>query len=317
MNTKRNLITLALTGTFMMAACGTLENEVEENQESVQNEDTEQNEVSKGEEYTDTLTSVNWQGTKVYDEDGNDLTEENSNFIGLAKYDEQTNRYEFFDKETGETRGDEGVFFVSNDGTKRILISETMDYQAVVDLTELNDEIFTYKRMGKDADGNEVEIYVEHIPYNESELEFTNESPEMVSETGEIMQNVSGVEILDGTLWNGTSVKDSDGNDVTEYNSNFISIAKFDKETNKYEFFDIESGDSRRDFGYFDVINDNKIRAHVSVGENSYGAVLEVTELNNERFTYKRMGEDAEGNEIEIFVEHEPYTGEYNPSFGF
>lgn len=329
MFTKKSLIALALGSTLIMAACGANESEEEEKEEVVvQNEETPQEEEnqeeseqeeteSKGKDFSNILTATNWQGTVVYDEDGNDLTEENSNFIGLAIYDQETNRYEFFDKETGETRGDEGIFFITNDGEKRILISQSMGYQAVVDLTEVNDEIFTYKRMGVDKDGNEVEVYVEHIPYNESELEFTNANQELTSETGEIVKDIPGTQILAETLWNGTVVLDNDGNDVTEYNSNFISIAKFDIETNKYEFFDVTSGESRGDFGYFDVINDNKIRTHVSIGENQYGAALEITELNDERFTYKRLGKDADDNDIEIYVEHEPYTGEYNPSFGF
>ncbi len=29
------------------------------------------------------------------------------------------------------------------------------------------------------------------------------------------------------------------------------------------------------------------------------------------------MGEDTDGDEIEIFVEHEPYTGEFTPEFTF
>ena len=49
-----------------------------------------------------------------------------------------------------------------------------MGYQAVVEITELNEDIFTYKRMGKDANGNDVEVFVEHVPYNETELSFTD-----------------------------------------------------------------------------------------------------------------------------------------------
>jgi hypothetical protein len=79
----------------------------------------------------------------------------------------------------------------------------------------------------------------------------------------------------------------------------------------------LKTGDSRGDFGYYDVINDNTIRTHVSIGENKYGADLELTELSNERFTYKRQGKDAAGKEITIFVEHEPYTGEFKPAFTF
>ncbi|WP_025784625.1 DUF4822 domain-containing protein [Sporosarcina sp. D27] len=325
MFTKQNLFMFILSGALILTGCSANDGASEDaGQETTTQEETSQGEnvssgeeLSKGVELSNILTSINWQGTKVYDEEGNDLTEENGNFIGLAKYDQETNRYEFFDKETGETRGDEGVFFITNDGEKRILISESMGYQAVVDITEITNEIFTYKRMGVDKEGNELEVYVEHVPFNDSDLEFTNAGPELTSETGEIVKDIPGVRILADTLWNGTIVLDKDGNDVTEYNSNFISIAKFDADTSKYEFFDVTSGESRGDFGYFDVINDNKIRTHVSIGENKYGAALEITELNDERFTYKRMGKDADGNDIEIYVEHEPYKGEFDPSFGF
>ena len=40
---------------------------------------------------------------------GNDLTAENANFIGLAKYDGETG-FMSFRQNTGETRGDEGTF---------------------------------------------------------------------------------------------------------------------------------------------------------------------------------------------------------------
>ena len=54
------------------------------------------------------------------------------------------------------------------------------------------------------------------------------------------------------------------------------------------------------------MVDNNKIRAHVSIGTNRYGATLELTELNNDRFTYTRMGKDNAGNDIQVFVEHEP-----------
>lgn len=272
---------------------------------------------SKGQEYAKVLGSTNWQGTRVYDAKGNDLTKENSGFIGLAKYDDKTAYYEFFDKETGETRGDEGTYFVTNDGSKRILISATKKYQAVVDITELNDKIFTYRRMGKDAEGKDVEVFVEHIPYTEKNLEFTKGRAPLTTETGMIDTSKNGNDILGATLWNGTVVLDAKGNDVTAANQGFISLAKFDAKTNKYEFFNIETGESRGDFGYYDVLANNKLRAHVSIGQNKYGAVLEITEMNNKKFTYKRMGKDAQGQEVEIFVEHEPYKGNYSPNFSF
>ena len=119
------------------------------------------------------LSDTNWQGTRVYDKDKNDVTKENANFIG-TKYDAKSGRYEFFDAKTGASRGDKGTFFITNDGKKRILISESMKYQAVVDMTKLNKNIFTYKRMGKDANGKDVEVFVEHVPYKEKELSFTD-----------------------------------------------------------------------------------------------------------------------------------------------
>ena len=231
---------------------------------------------TRGDKATKILSGTDWQGTRVYDAAGNDLTAENANFIGLAKYDGETGFYEFFDKNTGETRGDEGTFFVTGDGTKRILISRTQNYQAVVDLTEVSKDKFTYKRLGKDKLGNDVEVYVEHIPYHGKKLAFTN-----------------GREALT------------------------ISLAKFDPNTSKYEFFNLQTGETRGDFGYFQVVDNNKIRAHVSIGTNRYGAALELTELNNDRFTYTRMGKDNAGNDIQVFVEHEPYQGTYHPAFTF
>jgi hypothetical protein len=277
--------------------------------------DQDQEQITKGQEMANILSSTNWQGTKVYDKDHNDLTEENSNFIGLAKYDVETGHYEFFDAATGESRDDKGTFFITNDGKQRILISESKNYQAVVEITELNDSIFTYKRMGKDATGNDVEVFVEHIPYKEKELAFTDSDKTLDASTGDIVTNVDGDKILADTLWHGTVVLDEAGNDLTEFNSNFISIAKYDAGTNKYEFFNPETGESRGDYGYFDVMHDNKIRAHVSIGDNKYGVALEITEINDKKFTYKRTGKDKDGNDITVYVEHEPYEGEFNPAF--
>ena len=184
---------------------------------------------------------------------------------------------------------------MTGDGTKRILISRTQNYQAVVDLTEVSKDKFTYKRLGKDKLGNDVEVYVEHIPYHGKKLAFTNGREALTNQTGKIVTNKSGDKILGTTLWNGTKVVDKNGN----------------------EFFNLQTGETRGDFGYFQVVDNNKIRAHVSIGTNRYGAALELTELNNDRFTYTRMGKDNAGNDIQVFVEHEPYQGTYHPAFTF
>ncbi|UED80313.1 DUF4822 domain-containing protein [Lysinibacillus sp. CD3-6] len=322
MNNKLKFATLAIfSSVTILTACSDTGSEKNEADNAVvQNDQAEANkaeqQLTKGQTLANILSSTNWQGTRVYDKDNNDLTEENAGFIGLAKYDSETGRYEFFDAKTGKTRGDEGTFFMTNDGIKRILISDTMKYQAVVEITALDEEVFTYKRMGKDINGNDVEVFVEHIPY-ENDLAFTNEGKTLTTSTGDINTSVDGDEILGKTLWQGTKVLDEKGNDVTEFNGNFLSVAKFEADTNKYEFFNRETGESRGDYGYFDVIHDNKIRAHVAIGENKYGAALELTELNDDKFTYKRVGKDADDNEITIFVEHEPYKGDFKPTFSF
>ncbi|WP_429950509.1 DUF4822 domain-containing protein [Enterococcus sp. AZ101] len=318
MNTKKIMIGISSL-VLLLAGCsvGTEESIGTKATEQKQTEQTNPKKNNEGDKQTEILGNTNWQGTKVYDQENNDLTTENANFIGLAKYDSETGRYEFFDAQTGVSRGDCGTFFITNDGTKRILISETMNYQAIVELTELTNKKFTYTRKGKDKAGNEVDVFVEHIPYNESELTFTEKEKPLESTTGTINTKKDGAELLSQTLWNGTKVLDEAGNDVSDYNKNFISLAKFAADTNKYEFFNLETGVSRGDFGYFDVLNHNKIRAHVSIGQTKYGAALELTELNNKKFTYKRLGKDQAGEDITVFVEHTPYEGEFTPEFSF
>ena len=58
-------------------------------------QETDQTKQTKGQLLASILGETNWQGTKVYDKDHNDVTKENQNFIGLAKYDAKTARYEF------------------------------------------------------------------------------------------------------------------------------------------------------------------------------------------------------------------------------
>ncbi|MGC3011459.1 DUF4822 domain-containing protein, partial [Enterococcus faecalis] len=94
---------------------------------------------------------------------------------------------------------------------------------------------------------------------------------DLETETGKIVTCEPGDDFLGATLSNGTKVLDEDGNDVTEANKMFICLAKFDNKTSKYEFFDLETGKTRGVFGYFQVIDNNKIRAHVSIGDNKFG----------------------------------------------
>jgi hypothetical protein len=318
MNKKAKAISSILLGfTLVLTGCSAnaQENHSKQKQEQTVKETKKENKLTKGQEMAKILSSTNWQGTKVYDKNHHDLTKENANFIGLAKYDDETSRYEFFDQNTKETRGDKGTFFITNDGKNRILISESMGYQAVVNITELNKDKFTYKRMGKDANGNDVEVFVEHVPYKEKELSFTDPDKTLVTNTGEIVTNIDGDKILSSTIWQGTVALDENGDDVSSYNKNYLGLAKYDFKTNQYEFFDGKTGKSRGDYGYYDVVHGNKLRAHVSLGNNKYGAVLELTELNENKFTYKRMGKDKDGKEIIITVEHIPYNGDFKLGF--
>jgi len=317
MNKKVKTLSSILLGfTLLLTGCNTIAqaNQSEQKQEQKAKDSKKENKVTKGQKLANILSNTNWQGTKVYDKDNNDLTKYNANFIGLAKYDDETSRYEFFDKTTKESRGDKGTFFITNDGKIRVLISESMGYQAVVKITELNKDMFTYKRMGKDANGDDVEVFVDHIPYKETELSFTDPDKKLESTTGEVVTNIDGDKILAGTLWQGTVALDENGHDVSSYNSNYLGLAKYDDKTNKYEFFDAKTGESRGDYGYFDVVHGNKIRAHVSLGMK-YGAVLELTELNENKFTYKRKGKDKDGKDITITVEHIPYDGDIKLKF--
>ncbi len=264
---------------------------------------------------SDVLGSQNWQGTTVTDQNGNDVTDLNTSFIGLAKYEAATNRYEFFDAATGLSRGDSGIYFLTQDQKKRVLISQTRNYNVVVDILTLNNELFTYRRMGKLADGSEGLVDVAHIPY-QGTLDFTTPLTDLVTETGEIDKSKSGRDILADTKWQGTVVYDENGLDVSAYNGGFLGLARYEASTNRYEFFDKISGQTRGDYGYYDVIRENKIRTHVSLGMN-YAAAFELTEINSQRFTYTRMGKNAEGADIKVTVEHEPYLGDYPLSFTF
>ena len=301
-----SILALGLSSMLLFIACSSSSNNMTMKNENSINQ--------MGAKKTALLSGTQWMGTKAYDKDGNDLTKENANFIGLALYDAKTSQYEFFNKETKKSRGDVGTFFITNDGKIRVLISKTYKYQAIVTITALNDKIFTYKRMGKDKKGNKVEIYVDHIPYNQSNLSFTTPSKMFNKNTGFIQTNRDGDTILSSTLWMGTVALDENGNDVTAYNSNYIGLAKYDFNTNKYEFFNAKTGKSKGDYGYYDVFNNNKIRAHVSKGYK-YGAVLELTELHPNKFTYARMGKDKDGKPILITVEHVPYNGKFDLVF--
>jgi hypothetical protein len=257
------------------------------------------------------LAKTLWRGTQAtLVTSKEDVTEQNAGFIGLARYDAKTNQYEFFDAKTGVTRGDEGVFFVTNDLKKRVHISTTKNYHAIVSLTELNEDAFIYTRLGKDASGKEALVAVEHKPYLDLfALPLTSKISEYSHKTGAIVavSEQAGADVLAHTLWQGTKAFDENGKDVSEFNAGFLGLARYDAQTNRYEFFK-KDGSARGDYGYYDVIQNNKVRVHVSEGAK-YSAIVELTELNANKFTYRRKGKDAVGSDIWVTVEHVPYLG--------
>ena len=56
---------------------------------------------------------------------------------------------------------------------------------------------------------------------------------------------------------------------MTAANQNFISLAKFDPNTSKYEFFNLQKVKPAA-IWVLQVVDNNKIRAHVSIGTNRY-----------------------------------------------
>lgn len=187
------------------------------------------------------------------------------------------------------------TFFITQEGKKRILFSE-LGYNVAVDMVELNNDVFTYSGTGKQADVSDGKVIVEHVPYAGA-LEFTTTLPKLITQTGSIDCS-------------------KEGRDFSAYNQSYLGLAHYDDQTGSYQFFDKTTGQTRGNYGYLDVVRDNKVRASLSLGMN-YGAQLELTEINDQRFTYTRQGKDAQGNDIPITVENERYTGEFPLDFTF
>lgn len=92
----KKFLIISVAAMALLAACqdkepakGNTTNSEEVKTEGATSENTTndqaQEQLTKGQEMANILSSTNWQGTKVYDKDQNDLTAENANFIGLAK----------------------------------------------------------------------------------------------------------------------------------------------------------------------------------------------------------------------------------------
>lgn len=115
--------------------------------------DNEDEEMSKAE----ILSSTRWKTTVVKDSVGADVTAANQGFVGLATYN-KNGTYEFFNLD-GTPRGDSGYWALTADDSKRIIYSLTRNYTRVVDIAELNRNLFTYRVVA-----NGKTVTVEHVP---------------------------------------------------------------------------------------------------------------------------------------------------------
>ncbi len=103
------------------------------------------------------LSSTRWKSTVVRDSVGVDVTAANQGFMGLATYN-KNGTYEFFNLD-GTPRGDSGYWALTVDEGKRIINSLTRNYTRIVDIVELNGNIFTYRVVS-----NGKTVTVEHVP---------------------------------------------------------------------------------------------------------------------------------------------------------
>jgi Domain of unknown function (DUF4822) len=119
------------------------------------------------------LGKTRWLTTEVH-LDGHPETsvkDEYPGVVGLSLWDMQTNRYEFFDTETGASKlaeGGGGYFFITGDKRRHVLVPDGGG-AVVRKLEVLDDTEFTYTRVvpEKMIEGAPpVKIWVVHKPYH-------------------------------------------------------------------------------------------------------------------------------------------------------
>ncbi|MFI8395897.1 DUF4822 domain-containing protein [Pseudomonas sp. NPDC078863] len=122
-------------------------------------------------------SSPRWLTTKVYIEGApqTDVKEKYPGVVGISTWDPETNRYEFFYTDTGESKynnGGGGYFFVTGDQKKHVLVPDIGPTKSIVRRLEtLNKNEFTYSReVPRDMieSNPPVRIHVVHAPYTGS-----------------------------------------------------------------------------------------------------------------------------------------------------
>ncbi|VBB16481.1 DUF4822 domain-containing protein [Burkholderia stabilis] len=118
------------------------------------------------------LTSTVWQTTAVYEENdrSHNVIERYPSVVGISIWDAGSNRFEYFDPATGQSRltqGGAGYFFITGDRRYQINVFDGGGNALVRRLEILNRHEFTYSRVVPQnmASGSQVRIYVVHTPY--------------------------------------------------------------------------------------------------------------------------------------------------------
>jgi hypothetical protein len=119
------------------------------------------------------LSRTPWLTTAVYI-DGHPETNVKDDYlgvVGLALWDTQRNRYEYFDTETGASKlaqGGGGYFFVTGDKSTHVIVPDIGGGAVARKIERLDDAEFTYTRIVPEkliAGNRPVKIWVVHKPY--------------------------------------------------------------------------------------------------------------------------------------------------------
>ncbi|MFC7287404.1 DUF4822 domain-containing protein [Herminiimonas glaciei] len=119
------------------------------------------------------LSSKVWQTTAVYEENdrSHNVIERYPGVVGISIWDAASNRFEYFDPSTGQSRlsqGGAGYFFITGDKRYQINVFDGGGKALVRRLEILNRQEFTYSRVvpqNMTSGSREVRIYVVHTPY--------------------------------------------------------------------------------------------------------------------------------------------------------
>lgn len=119
------------------------------------------------------LASTVWQTTAVYEENdrSHNVIERYPGVVGISIWDAASNRFEYFDPSTGQSRltqGGAGYFFITGDRRYQINVFDSDGKALLRRLEVLNRQEFTYSRVvprNMTSGSPEIRIHVVHTPY--------------------------------------------------------------------------------------------------------------------------------------------------------